>query len=64
MLVLSRKRNEKIVIVTPSGEEIVVGVIEVRGDRVRLGMEAPRDHSIHREEVMQAIRAEQSAQPV
>ena len=63
MLVLSRRRNEKLVIVTPKGEELVVCVIDVRGDRVKLGVEAPADHAIHREEIMQAIQAEQSGQP-
>lgn len=47
MLVLSRKRNEAIVI----GEDIVIMVAEIRGDKVRLGIEAPRDVTIWREEV-------------
>lgn len=64
MLVLSRKRGEKVVIVTPGGEEITISVIEIRGDRARMGFDAPKDHAIHRDEVMQAIRAEQSAQTV
>lgn len=63
MLVLSRKRDEKVVIVTPSGDEIVVCVTEIRGDRARLGVEAPKNYAIHREEVIQAIRAEGAAQP-
>lgn len=64
MLVLSRNPGEKVIIVTPSGEEITVCVVEVRGDRARMGFEAPREYAIHREEVMQAIRTEQSAQTV
>ena len=57
MLVLSRKRSESIVI----NENIVITVVEVRGDKVRLGIEAPREVPIHRSEVHDAIRIEQSA---
>ena len=52
MLVLSRKKGEAIVI----DDRIVVTVIEIRGDKVRLGIEAPRDASVHRREVYEAIR--------
>ena len=51
MLVLSRKKNEKIVI----NESIVITVVEVRGDRVRIGIEAPREVPIHRQEIHDAI---------
>lgn len=51
MLVLSRKINESIII----NDDIVVTIIEVRGDKVRLGIEAPRDVSVHRREVYEAI---------
>lgn len=51
MLVLSRKRNEKIVI----GEEITVTVLEVRGDQVQIGIDAPRAIPVHRHEVYIAI---------
>lgn len=51
MLVLSRKRDESIVI----DENIVVTVIEVRGDKVRLGIQAPRDVPIHRSEILATI---------
>jgi carbon storage regulator len=47
MLVLSRKTDQSIVI----GENIVVRVLRVRGGKVRLGIEAPRDVSVHRSEV-------------
>ena len=52
MLVLSRKKNECIVI----NDNIIVTVIEIRGDKVRLGFDAPRDVPIHRREVYDAIR--------
>lgn len=51
MLVLSRKKNESIVI----AGDIVITVVEVRGDKVRLGIVAPRDVPVHREEVHAAI---------
>ena len=59
MLVLSRKKNESIII----GEDIVITVIEVRGDKVRLGIQAPREVPIHRSEVYDAIQAETLALP-
>ena len=57
MLVLSRKRNESIVI----NDNIVITVVEVRGDKVRLGIQAPREVPIHRSEVHEAIQNEQAA---
>ncbi len=54
MLVLSRKENEGIVI----GDGIVVRVMGIEDGRVRLGIEAPREVSIHREEVYEAIKEE------
>ena len=57
MLVLSRKRDESIVI----GDDVRVMVIEIRGDKVRLGIEAPKHVSVHREEVYDAIRKERTA---
>lgn len=51
MLVLSRKKNESIVI----DEHIVITVLEIRGDKVRLGIEAPKSVPIHRSEVYAAI---------
>ena len=58
MLVLSRKKNESIVI----NNDIKIVVVEIRGDKVRLGVEAPREVPVHRREVYDAIkRNEQSA---
>lgn len=54
MLVLSRKKNESIVI----NDNVVVTVVEVRGDKVRIGIEAPRDVTVHRQEVLEAILSE------
>ena len=51
MLVLSRKRDEKIVI----NGDIVITVVEIRGDKVRLGIEAPSHVPVHRWEVFEAI---------
>jgi carbon storage regulator len=52
MLVLSRKRNESVVI----AENIVITVVEVRGDKVRLGIQAPRDVPVHRSEILASIQ--------
>jgi carbon storage regulator len=52
MLVLSRKRDERIVI----GDNIVITVVDVRGDKVRLGIEAPTEVPVHRQEVLEALR--------
>jgi carbon storage regulator len=51
MLVLSRKKNESIVI----NNDVVITVVEIRGDKVRLGIVAPKDVPVHREEVYEAI---------
>jgi len=56
MLVLSRKQDEKIII----GDCITLMVVSIQGDKVRLGIEAPKDVSIHREEVYKAIQEERS----
>ncbi len=54
MLVLSRKKNESIVI----DGRISITVVEIRGDKVRLGIEAPREVPVHRSEVYYAIKSE------
>lgn len=58
MLVLSRKQGEVVVI----GGNIEVTVLEVRGDRVKLGFRGPADVSIHRQEIYQRIQHERMAQ--
>jgi carbon storage regulator len=58
MLVLSRKKNESIVV----NDTIVITVVEIRGDKVRLGIEAPREVPIHRSEVHAAIVAQAGTQ--
>jgi len=59
MLVLSRKKNESIVI----DESIVITVVDVRGDKVRLGISAPREVPVHRSEVHAAIQSDQLPTP-
>jgi carbon storage regulator len=57
MLVLSRYRDGQVMI----GEDIVVTVVDIRGDKVRLGIEAPANVAVHRSEVYYAIK--QAANP-
>jgi carbon storage regulator len=61
MLVLSRQRDETIMI----GDDIEVTVVDIRGDKVRLGITAPKEIAVHRKEVYEAIKREnrQAAQP-
>ncbi len=57
MLVLSRKKNESIVI----NDDITIVVVEIRGDKVRLGVEAPKEVPVHRREVYDAIKRSEQA---
>ncbi len=57
MLVLSRRVDQSIVV----GADIVITVLDIRGDQVRLGVRAPRDIAVHREEVAADIRASNEA---
>ena len=59
MLVLTRKINESIVI----NDDVSVLVVEVRGDRVRLGIEAPKNITVHRKEIYDVIRDPNSENP-
>ena len=54
MLVLSRQRDESIMI----GENVVVTIVDIRGDKVRLGIDAPTEIPVHRQEVYEAIKRE------
>lgn len=54
MLVLSRQRDESIII----GDNVVITVVDIRGDKVRLGIEAPKEVPVHRQEVYEAIKRE------
>jgi carbon storage regulator len=54
MLVLSRQRDESIFI----GDNIKITVVDIRGDKVRLGIEAPTEIPVHRQEVYEAIQRE------
>ena len=54
MLVLSRQRDESIII----GDNIVITIVDIRGDKVRLGIEAPTEIPVHRREVYEAIQRE------
>jgi carbon storage regulator len=54
MLVLSRQRDESIII----GDNIVITVVDIRGDKVRLGIDAPKEIPVHRQEVYDAIQRE------
>jgi carbon storage regulator len=54
MLVLSRQRDESIII----GDNIVVTIVDIRGDKVRLGINAPTEIPVHRQEIYEAIQRE------
>jgi len=57
MLVLTREIGKSIKI----GDDVVVTVIEIRGDKVRLGIDAPRDVTVHRQEIYEAIQREKNS---
>ena len=59
MLVLSRKKNESIVI----NNDITVTVVEIRGDKVRLGIVAPKEVPVHRQEVYDQIHGKDQTDP-
>lgn len=54
MLILSRKRDESIII----DGRITISIVDIKGDQVKLGIDAPREVKIHREEVFKAIQQE------
>jgi carbon storage regulator len=57
MLVLSRKRDESIII----GGNVVITIVDIRGDKVRLGITAPAEVSVHRKEIHDALQRERAA---
>jgi len=57
MLILSRKVDEKVII----GDDIKISIIEIRGDQVRIGIDAPKKVKVFRQEVYDAIKAENKA---
>lgn len=57
MLILSRNKGEKIII----GNQIILTVLDVQGDQVRIGIEAPHEIPVYREEIYQAIEQENKA---
>ena len=59
MLVLSRQRDESIII----GDDIKITIVDIRGDKVRLGIEAPTSIPVHRQEVYEAIQRENQQSP-
>ncbi len=56
MLVLSRRKNESIMI----GDDVEITIVDIRGDKVRLGITAPKTISVHRREVYEAIQREKN----
>ncbi|MCA8986875.1 MAG: carbon storage regulator CsrA [Planctomycetaceae bacterium] len=57
MLVLSRQRDESIMI----GDQIKITIVDIRGDKIRIGIDAPANVAVHREEVYQAIKNQAEA---
>jgi carbon storage regulator len=57
MLILTRRLNQTLMI----GDRISVTVLDVKGSQVRLGVKAPRDVAVHREEIFEKVRAERRA---
>ncbi|MGV8152601.1 MAG: carbon storage regulator CsrA [Candidatus Nanoarchaeia archaeon] len=58
MLVISRQKDESMII----GDNVVITIVDIRGDKVRLGISAPREVSVHRKEVYDAIQKEKQIQ--
>ncbi len=56
MLVLSRKKDEVVII----GDDIKVMIVDIRGDKVRLGIDAPKEITVHRQEVYNLIQSEET----
>ena len=61
MLVLSRERSQTIVITTPDGTKLTLMVVEIRGNKVRIGVDAPREFTVHRGEVQTRVDGQKPA---
>lgn len=61
MLALTRRKDEAIIITTPTGEVIEIGIADVGGGKVRIGIEAPTDFSIYRKELVNVPRRDRHA---
>ena len=57
MLVLSRKRNERIII---ADGDVVITVVEIKKDKVRIGIDAPKEIPVHREEIYELIKKQEA----
>lgn len=62
MLVLTRNAHESIFVTTPAGARLVFTVVEVRGSNVRIGIEAPRDFQIERDDIVRGSKSIQSSE--
>lgn len=60
MLVLSRQKDESIMV----GDDVEITIVDVRGDKVRLGITAPRSIAVHRKEVYEAIQREKEEEAI
>ncbi len=59
MLILTRRAGETVMI----GDDITITVLGVKGNQVRIGINAPKDVAVHREEIFERIKSEQSGEP-